>query len=273
MKKVGFLLLLSFLIFGCAKSKRLDDARMKLAEAKESPAVKENAQVKLDDAQSAYNKAKSSVHPDDIYIAKRRAEIALVYAQATKAEEEYLAAKSIYDDCIAKAKNAKDDEIAKLKAELEEKDKLLKKKEDEWKKAQAELMEAIKGMGEVKEEARGLVLYISDILFDFNKSTLRSASVEGLSKIAKALEKHPTYKIKVEGHTDWVGSDAYNMKLSDARAKTVAIFLVSNGIAKGRVSEIGLGESKPIADNKTAEGRQRNRRVEIVVSQQKKGTK
>ncbi len=268
MKKIIILLAFNLIFIGCSYSKHLADAHKKLVEARNSQMVKKYANVKLDDAEMAYSKAKGSTQPDDIYMAKRRAEIALAFAQAKKQEEAWLAAKNECEGNLLEQKKAKEGEIDRLKAELAEKDRLLKEKEEEWKRAQAELMEAIKGLGEVKKEERGLVLYISDILFDFNKSSLRAASVDGLTKIAGALANYPNYSIKIEGHTDWIGSDRYNMKLSERRAKSVYSFFVNNGIASGRLTMQGFGESKPIADNKTDAGRQRNRRVEIIVNQQ-----
>jgi outer membrane protein OmpA-like peptidoglycan-associated protein len=101
--------------------------------------------------------------------------------------------------------------------------------------------------------------------FDFDKATLRPSGKEKLDEALKTLNQYPDMKISVEGHTDSVGSDAYNQRLSERRAATVVSYLESKGIASSRLTSRGFGESKPIADNKTAEGRAENRRVELIV--------
>ncbi|MEP7236941.1 MAG: OmpA family protein, partial [Ferruginibacter sp.] len=80
------------------------------------------------------------------------------------------------------------------------------------------------------------------------------------------LNENPTFKVQIDGHTDSQGGDDYNQKLSDERAASVKAYLMSKGIAEGRLSSAGYGESKPVADNKTAAGRAKNRRVEMTLS-------
>jgi hypothetical protein len=101
------------------------------------------------------------------------------------------------------------------------------------------------------------------ILFDFNKATLRPDSNPVLQKVLALLQSRPTLKLEVQGHTDNVGSDDYNLKLSDARATTVADWLIAKGIAADRVTAKGYGLRQPIADNGGDEGRAKNRRVEL----------
>lgn len=119
---------------------------------------------------------------------------------------------------------------------------------------------------ETRESARGLIVNISDVLFDFNKYTLKQGAREKMAKVAGILLAYPGLKIQVEGHTDSVGSDEYNMKLSDQRAGTVRDYLVGQGVPSGMVTSTGFGESQPVASNDTNAGRQQNRRVELVVS-------
>ena len=107
---------------------------------------------------------------------------------------------------------------------------------------------------------------MNDVLFDTAQYTLRSAAREKLAKIAGILLAHPSLKMAVEGHTDSVGGDDYNQRLSEQRAATVRDYLVQNGISMNNVSAIGFGKTRPIATNDTAAGRQQNRRVELVVS-------
>jgi len=104
---------------------------------------------------------------------------------------------------------------------------------------------------------------IYGVLFDFNKSTLQPASDPVLQQILDLLKKNPTQKIEVQGHTDNVGTDAYNQTLSEARARAIVTWLTQNGIAVDRLTAKGFGKTKPIADNATDAGRAKNRRVEI----------
>ena len=120
---------------------------------------------------------------------------------------------------------------------------------------------------ETRREARGLVVNLSDVLFDTGQAALKSAAREKLSKLAGILLSYPgSYQIEIEGHTDSVGSEESNLNLSRGRAESVRDYLVQSGIKSERViAARGFGESTPVADNATAAGRQVNRRVEIVI--------
>jgi len=125
---------------------------------------------------------------------------------------------------------------------------------------------------ETRETARGLVVNVSDVLFDFDSANLKPGAREKVARIAGILQSHRDLKIQVEGHTDSVGSDDYNLRLSERRADSVRANLVQQGVARDAVGTAGFGESKPVATNGTAAGRQQNRRVEIVVSGESIGT-
>jgi OOP family OmpA-OmpF porin len=101
--------------------------------------------------------------------------------------------------------------------------------------------------------------------FDFNKYTLTPAGREKVAEAAQILKNNPTIHVEVAGHTDSIGSEAYNLKLSERRARTVAEELQKDGISASRLTVRGYGKANPIASNATAEGRARNRRVELVV--------
>jgi OOP family OmpA-OmpF porin len=101
--------------------------------------------------------------------------------------------------------------------------------------------------------------------FDFNKSVLKPEGERKVDEAVQVMQQNPNMRVVCEGHTDSVGSDAYNMKLGERRAMTVKNYLVSHGIASSRVDVKSYGESQPIASNKTAEGRAQNRRVDITV--------
>jgi OOP family OmpA-OmpF porin len=101
--------------------------------------------------------------------------------------------------------------------------------------------------------------------FAFDEATLTAEGRERVEEAAKFLREHPDLRVSVDGYTDAIGSDAYNLRLSERRARTVRDHLVEQGIAESRIQVRGLGKARPVADNRTPEGRAQNRRVEIVV--------
>ncbi len=117
----------------------------------------------------------------------------------------------------------------------------------------------------LQETQRGLVISLSDILFDVGKSTLKVGAQASIQRIAVVLTQYPQHQILVEGHTDATGSDEFNLQLSRDRASSVRTALVGGGVEAGRISAEGFGESRPVASNDTGAGRQQNRRVEIVI--------
>ena len=127
-------------------------------------------------------------------------------------------------------------------------------------------------MTSARETARGLVVNVSDVLFDFDSANLKPGAREKIARVAGILKSHADLKIQVEGHTDSVGSDGYNLRLSERRAESVRAGMLQQGVNRDVVGTAGFGESKPVATNGTAEGRQQNRRVEIVVSGESIGT-
>lgn len=112
------------------------------------------------------------------------------------------------------------------------------------------------------------VIELRDVNFEFNKATLTPDSRSVLDGIAKSLAGQPTMEIRIEGHTDSIGTDAYNLRLSKARAASVRDYLISRGVTASRLSSEGFGESRPVADNGTDEGRAMNRRVELKVEKE-----
>ncbi|KGN70425.1 OmpA family protein [Porphyromonas sp. COT-108 OH1349] len=109
------------------------------------------------------------------------------------------------------------------------------------------------------------VTFDSGILFPTNSSTLNAASKTALTRFAANMKEHPDTDIRIVGHTDNTGRAEYNQKLSEKRALSVFNFLVSQGIASGRINSYGVGLTQPIADNSTVEGRAQNRRVEVFI--------
>jgi outer membrane protein OmpA-like peptidoglycan-associated protein len=119
---------------------------------------------------------------------------------------------------------------------------------------------------QTQETARGLIVNMSDVLFDTGKYTLKPEAREKLAKVSGILLAYPNLKVQVEGYTDNVGGDQYNLTLSQQRGDAVRAYLVSQGVSPDNITATGYGMSNPIADNSTAAGRAQNRRVQLVVS-------
>ena len=119
---------------------------------------------------------------------------------------------------------------------------------------------------QTRDTARGLIVNMSDVLFDTAKFSLRPEAREKLAKVAGIVSGHPGLRLDVEGHTDNVGGDDYNQKLSEERGSAVRDYLIAAGNGANSVSSKGFGKTQPVASNETAAGRQQNRRVELVIS-------
>jgi outer membrane protein OmpA-like peptidoglycan-associated protein len=113
---------------------------------------------------------------------------------------------------------------------------------------------------------RGLVLTLGDVLFETGKAALRPGALQNLYPLVTFLQKYPERRVVIEGYTDSVGSDAYNLDLSERRADAVRDFLLHNGVNPAQLTTRGYGKASPVASNATAEGRQQNRRVELIIS-------
>jgi outer membrane protein OmpA-like peptidoglycan-associated protein len=119
---------------------------------------------------------------------------------------------------------------------------------------------------QTRDTARGLIVNMSDVLFDTAKFSLRPEAREKLAKVAGIVSGHPGLRLEVEGHTDNVGGDDYNQQLSEQRGSAVRDYLTEQGMQQGSVTTKGFGKTQPVASNDTAAGRQQNRRVELVIS-------
>jgi outer membrane protein OmpA-like peptidoglycan-associated protein len=135
------------------------------------------------------------------------------------------------------------------------------------------LLQQFNAILETRDTARGLVVNMSDVLFDSGKFTLRPLAREKLAKISGIVLAYPTLKLAIEGNTDSVGTEAFNQQLSEQRAAGVRSYLTQQGVPESSTSATGFGKTQPIASNATAEGRQQNRRVELIVSGEVIGTR
>jgi len=137
----------------------------------------------------------------------------------------------------------------------------------------ARLLQQFNLILETRDTARGLVVNMSDVLFDSGKYTLRPLAREKLAKISGIVLAYPTLKLAVEGNTDSVGTELFNQDLSEKRAEGVRTYLTQQGVPESSTTATGFGKTRPIASNDTSEGRQQNRRVELIVSGEVIGTK
>jgi outer membrane protein OmpA-like peptidoglycan-associated protein len=140
--------------------------------------------------------------------------------------------------------------------------------EAEAEKAQlrAQLLAQLNSILQTRDSARGLIVNMSDVLFDTGSYTLKPGAREKLAKISGIVLAHPGLTLQIEGHTDSVGGDDFNQQLSERRADSVRDFLAEQGVVPSSITARGFGKMQPVASNDTAEGRQRNRRVELVVN-------
>jgi outer membrane protein OmpA-like peptidoglycan-associated protein len=238
------------------------EAARRQAEAQEKARLEQERRAQAEADRMAAEKAKREAEDA---AARASQERAAADAARAAAEQARAAALAQQQQLAAEAERAK---MAAQQSEAQrmEADRLRQQAENEKTTLRERLRQQLNLILETRESARGLIVNISDVLFDFNKYTLKPGAREKMAKVSGILLAYPGLKIQVEGHTDSVGSDEYNMKLSQQRADSVRDYLVAQGVPAGMVTAKGFGESQPVASNDTAAGRQQNRRVELVVS-------
>ncbi len=156
-------------------------------------------------------------------------------------------------------------EIARLEAAGEAEKARQARAEADAARAEMESLRGRLSELEAKQTERGLLITLGDVLFEFNKSELKAGGQRNLLPLAEVLKERTDQMVIIEGHTDSIGSHAYNISLSEKRAQAVEQYLVGQGIDVSRISTAGLGPDFPVADNASDEGRQRNRRVEVIL--------
>jgi outer membrane protein OmpA-like peptidoglycan-associated protein len=175
-------------------------------------------------------------------------------------------------DRAARATSDAQAETEKARLATQDADRLRQKAEAEKTELRTQLLQQFNLILETRDSARGLVVNMSDVLFDTAKFSLRPVAREKLAKVAGILLGHPGLKLEVEGHTDSVGSDSYNQLLSEQRGTAVREYLTHEGMPQTSVTSKGFGKTQPVASNNSAAGRQQNRRVELIVSGEIIGT-
>ena len=198
---------------------------------------------------------------------RRQAEVAAQTAALDKAAAERervdaLAAREAADEARRDAESAR----AAAQTQAQRAETATAQAEREKSELRAKVQEQLNVILETRETARGLVVNVSDVLFDTGSATLKPGAREKLARVAGVLLAHPGLNVAIEGHTDSVGTESSNQRLSEQRAQAVHDYLVTQGIPQRAVGTSGFGESQPVASNDTAAGRQQNRRVELVVT-------
>ena len=199
--------------------------------------------------------------------AQREAQAAAAQAAEDKAAADAARAAALQQQQQSQAEAERARQAA-AQADAERQQAEAQRQQAEGEKAQLRerLRQQLNAILETRESARGLIVNINDVLFDFNKYTLKPGAREKMAKVSGILLAYPGLKLQLEGHTDSVGGDEYNLKLSQQRADAVRDFLAEQGVPVVSITSLGLGKSGPVASNDTAAGRQQNRRVELVVS-------
>jgi len=203
--------------------------------------------------------------------AKRQAELAAAKEAQMKAEAEAAAVRAKAEADAAAAKAKAEEDALKAKEEAARAD--AERARQAAAALRTQLLDQFNRILETRDTPRGLVVNMGDVLFDFGKYDLRPEAREKLAKLSGIVLAHPGLTLAVEGHTDNVGSDELNQKLSEQRAESVRSYLVAQGLAQANVTGQGFGKSTPVVDNSTAANRQKNRRVEIVVAGEVIGVK
>src|SRR5579859_4110703 len=247
------------------------------AEESRVMAVKQKAELDAQAAAAAARKAAEDQaaaearRRQDAELARQQAEQAKADAVRMKQEAEAAAADAAKQKAEAEAAAAaarQQQEAAQAAAEQAARDKAAAL--DQQRAAEAELrsqlLNQLNSILQTRDSARGLIVNMSDVLFDTGSYTLKPGAREKLAKISGILLAHPGLTMQIEGHTDSVGTDEFNQQLSERRADSVRDFLAQNGVPGTSITARGFGKTQPVASNDTAEGRQRNRRVELVVN-------
>jgi outer membrane protein OmpA-like peptidoglycan-associated protein len=283
---------LAAMLAACGSSRpsaELVDARRTYDRARTGPAAAlapadvVEARRALDRAESADNG--SSEERNLAYVATRMAEIAMANAEIVQARRDQAAAEAAYTQKLEHAAGARSEELEQARQRLEVQSGRLRQAEQQAVTSQAQLaaereartkaeaetqaaLQSLERIAEIRQEQREVIITLNGaVLFEFNKAVLLPIARTRLEEVAQALmEMEPGSTMIVEGHTDARGSDSANRALSQARAEAVVAFLIGRGVDPTLIRAVGKGEQEPVADNRSAEGRANNRRVEIRVT-------
>jgi outer membrane protein OmpA-like peptidoglycan-associated protein len=230
-------------------------ARADAAAEAQRRADAEIARAQAEEARAAAEQAKAEAEK-----MKQEAMAAAQQAQAAKEEAEKAKAEAVAQQQVLAA------EADKAKASAAQSENLRQQAEKEKQDLRARLLQQLNSVLATRDSARGLIANMSDVLFRSGSVDLLPAARERLAKVSGIVLAYPSLHVSIEGHTDSIGSDEYNQDLSERRAQSVREYFVRGGIPASTVDARGFGKAEPVASNETPEGRQQNRRVELVLS-------
>lgn len=257
--------------------KRIEEERLanERAEAARREAEAKAARAAAEQRQREEEAARKQAELDRLTAEKQKAEaerqrmaaeLESARAAAAKAEADRARAEALERERQAAEAARQSEEAARLAEEAARR--ALQEKQE----LRAALLARFNQILETRDTERGLVVSMADVLFDVGRFNLRQEAREKLARFSGIVLAYPALRIAVEGHTDSTGSDELNQRLSDQRANEVRNFLISQGLDRSMITAEGFGKTMPIADNSTAAGRQKNRRVELIVSGEVIGT-
>ena len=232
------------------------DVRARLTQLQSDPNLGSRAPLALKEADAAVRTAEkpeadATLGAHRVYVADRKVEIARAQAETRLSEDQRAAITAERATARLDSRTREVDAAQDATAEANQQN--------------AELQREIDAL-KAKPTDRGLVLTLSDVLFETGRADLKPGAAANLNQLVSFLGKYPARTVAIEGHTDSVGSDDYNVGLSQQRADAVRSHLVRQGVQAGRITTLGAGKSSPVASNDTAAGRQQNRRVEVIIS-------
>ena len=256
-------------------SQMAEDARVLTLRRKEQERLdterraREEAQAKAEADAEAARKNAQDAQAQAAEDARRRAEAEAANAEAQQRQAAALAAQQ-QAQADADAARLAAEEAARQKAEADQQraaaEQGRQQAEQQKEEMRARLLAQLNQVLQTRDTARGLIVSMPDVLFDFNKYTLKPDARERLARISGIVLAYPDLRLSIEGYTDSIGTEEYNQTLSEKRAATVRDYLVKSGVSINNVFAQGFGKADPVADNSTAAGRKLNRRVDMVVS-------
>jgi len=254
-----------------ANERRASEAAQARSQAQADDATRRKEQAESDTEKAQAAKAQAESDAANAQAAKSQAESDTAKARTDAADAQAAAAKAKSDMADSQAASANALSAAQADAErsrLAAQQAQLSAQQAEAEKAalRTRLSEQLNRILQTRDSARGLIVSMSDVLFDTGKYSLKPGAREKLAKVAGILLAYPGLNIEVDGFTDSVGTDASNQRLSENRAASVRDYLVNQGVSPASITSKGLGNSNAVATNDNATGRQMNRRVELVVS-------
>ena len=232
------------------------DVRARLTQLQSDPNLGSRAPLALKEADAAVRTAEkpeadATLGAHRVYVADRKVEIARAQAETRLSEDQRAAITAERAKARLDSRTREVDAARYETAEVED--------------LNADLQREIDAL-KAKPTDRGLVLTLGDVLFETGRADLKSGAAANLNQLVSFLAKYPARTVAIEGHTDSVGGDDFNLGLSQRRADAVRSYLVSQGVEAGRITTMGAGKGSPVASNDTAAGRQQNRRVEVIIS-------